>query len=116
MEWLNQIVPMPFLCGMIFTIAGLIQYYFPPKNINQFYGYRTSASMSSKEKWDFAQKFSSVKLIQIGLILGLLSLTGFIVDFNDQANLIAGIVLALLSVLVLLISTENALKNKFPNT
>ncbi|PWB20750.1 hypothetical protein DCO46_20195 [Flavobacterium sp. HTF] len=32
---------------------------FPPKSINSFYGYRTSNSMKSQAKWDFAQKFSA---------------------------------------------------------
>ena len=116
MEWLKEIFPMPFLCGTIFIVAGLIQYYFPPKNINSLYGYRTSTSMASKEKWEFAQKFSSVKLIQLGILLALVSLIGFVVEFTDSTKLIIGIVLALVSVLVILVSTEKALKNKFPNT
>ena len=116
MEWLKEILLMPFLCSVGFMAAGLIQYYFPPKKINGLYGYRTSSSMASKEKWDFAQKFSALKLIQLSVILAVLSLAGFLFSFNDGIKMFIGIGVTLLSVLVILISTENALKNKFPNT
>ena len=44
----NPLFLIPALTGFIFIVAGFIQYKFPPKNINAFYGYRTNRSMRDK--------------------------------------------------------------------
>ena len=54
------------IMGLIFVLVGSIQYTFPPKKINRLCGYRTVASMKNQKQWDFAQQFSSVRLMQIG--------------------------------------------------
>ena len=56
----EYVMGMPFLTGLIFFFAAIIMYYYPPKEINSLYGYRTSSSMKSEERWDFAQRFSSL--------------------------------------------------------
>jgi len=62
-----------FLVGIVFTLAGVIVYLFPPKQINYFYGYRTKSSMKSKDAWDFSQKYSAVRMFLIGIFLFLTS-------------------------------------------
>jgi uncharacterized membrane protein len=54
--------------GLIFLIAGVIQFKFPPKKINDLYGYRTKRSMKNIEIWNYAQKYSSKILIIYGSI------------------------------------------------
>ncbi|MBL4605271.1 MAG: SdpI family protein, partial [Flavobacteriaceae bacterium] len=39
--------------GLLFIIS-LIFYFFPPKKINNLYGYRTHRTMQNKEAWDLA--------------------------------------------------------------
>ena len=74
----NPLFLIPFLCGILFLIAGLIMLYYPPKNINGLYGYRTESSMKSKERWDFAQHYSAIELIKVSILLILLSLIGIV--------------------------------------
>lgn len=41
----------------------------PPKDINSFYGYRTSMSMKSRETWDFAHRYFGKLWFILGLVL-----------------------------------------------
>jgi uncharacterized membrane protein len=115
MEWIEKILLLPFLCGAIFAVTSMIVYIFPPKKINYMYGYRTSASMKSQERWDFAQRYSTIKMFQLGLALVAISLSGLLFEPDEKLNLIIGIVLTLASCGVMLMTTENALKKRFPN-
>lgn len=112
---MENLVGMPLLCGVIFIAAGLVMYIFPPKKINNFYGYRTSSSMSSIEKWHFSQRYSSLRMIESGAFLMLFSALGFLVTLSENAELALGITTTLLAVFYMLFRTENALKNRFPN-
>ncbi|CEG26280.1 SdpI family protein [Bacillus sp. B-jedd] len=55
--------------GVIIVIAGIILFFFPPREINSFYGYRTSSSMRNKTNWDKANRYCSRLLIVFGIIL-----------------------------------------------
>ncbi len=60
----DQINPLTLILGvtgLIFYVAGYIQFKYPPKKINHFYGYRTKKSMRSQEVWNYAQTFSAKK-------------------------------------------------------
>jgi len=51
----DQINPLTLILGvtgLIFYVAGYIQFKYPPKKINHFYGYRTKTSMRSQEVWN----------------------------------------------------------------
>ncbi|HLA56985.1 MAG TPA: SdpI family protein [Flavobacterium sp.] len=115
MEWTNHFFQLPGLCGIIFTIGGIITLLFPPKKINALYGYRTAASMKSIERWKFAQKYSSVRLLLSGIVLGLVSATHLWLNIGHKTELFSGITLTLLAVFYVLSTTEKALKAKFPN-
>lgn len=58
-------------------IIGLILYYFPPKNINSMYGYRSNRSMQDQDSWDYAQKVSGF----ISVILGAAMLAATIIAY-----------------------------------
>ncbi|HRB72352.1 MAG TPA: SdpI family protein [Flavobacterium sp.] len=113
MEWTTNLLQLPLLCGGIFILAGLIQYCFPPKKINSLYGYRTSSSMKSQERWQFAQKYSAIELIKSGVILMLLAMTPLLLPVLKNSEFAISMALVLLFVFILIYRTEKALKKKF---
>lgn len=111
----NPLINITFFGGLVFIIAGFIMFKFPPKKINAIYGYRTSSSMESQEKWDFAQKYSSKEMIKLGFLLCLTCLFNLINNFNNFTNMIIGLCLLILMVIILLLKVEKAIKKKFDN-
>ncbi|MCG2610380.1 SdpI family protein [Flavobacterium sp. SM15] len=116
MEWTTKLLQLPLLCGVVFSIAATIMYVFPPKKINNWYGYRTSSSMKSEERWQFAQRFSSIKMMVGGCFLVVASFLGLLIKVDEKTQLVLGTALPLLTVFYILWSTERSLKNKFPNS
>lgn len=104
---------MPLLCGGIFILTGLILYCFPPKKINGLYGYRTSGSMKSQERWDFSQKYSAIELAKSGLIVLLLAFLPFVVPIEKSIEKGVSIAIILVSVFIPIYRTEKALNKKF---
>ena len=61
----NSIMPYTYyINALIWTVVGVVFWTYPPKKINEFYGYRTTRSRKSQEAWDFAQRYSA-KLLTI---------------------------------------------------
>ena len=114
MEWTDNLLQMAFLAGIIFAIAGIIQYLFAPKEINSLYGYRTKSSMESEERWHFAQKYSAVKLIVVGVFLLAVSLLPLVVAMGETVQIVIQPGIIMLSIAYLFYSTEKALKTRFP--
>lgn len=112
MEGFNQLFEVPFLGGILFTIIGIIQIFFPPKSSKSIYGYRTSTSMQSQENWDFAQKYSGRKLLITGIFL---LAVGFFLDLSalsDTTKRLVELGLLLGAVFFVLVTTEAALKKR----
>ena len=57
-----------YICPLIFLVVGVVFWMYPPKKINEFYGYRTTRSRKSQEAWDFAQKYSAKMMTVLGLV------------------------------------------------
>lgn len=114
METTNHLFGLPGLGGIIFMAAGIFMYAFPPKKINSLYGYRTKSSMKSQDRWDFAQKYSAIRLVFAGLFLCLFSGCGLMLTIGAKAEMVMGIAMSLAAVFYILITTEKALKDKFP--
>ncbi len=57
--------------AITFFVVALFVLFFPPKKINNIYGYRTKQSRSSQAKWDAAQKYSVIQMMwgSIGMLL-----------------------------------------------
>lgn len=100
----------PLLTGSILTLAGCIQYFFPPKKINGLYGYRTARSMQNEEQWQKAQVFSAKQLIVLGLILLALSPITYSIEMNENVQVGIFLPLLIIGVVVLIIRTESYLK------
>lgn len=109
----NPLLIIPVSFGLISIIAGFIMLKFPPKKINSLYGYRTSSSMKSQERWDFAQTYSSKEMIKLGLLITLCGLVGLIYHPNERTATILGLSLMISTIIVLLIRVELAIKKKF---
>lgn len=109
----NLIFIIPVSTGLIFVIAGFVMLMFPPQKINNLYGYRSSRSKKSQESWDYAQKYSSKELIKFGVLLALSGLLGFIFQPIRDTAMIIGLGLVIITVIVLIIRVESAIKNKF---
>lgn len=101
--------------GILLLIMGLILKKLPPKNINDFYGYRTSASMKSPERWEFAQKYAATETIKLGAVWILITL---LIDFGFQPSLKFMIILVpcliMIGLIQLFMRTEKAIRRKFP--
>ena len=115
MDFNNSLFGMPFITGLIFIIAGLITYKFPPKKINMLYGYRTSASMKNQKRWDFAQLYSIKLMMLLGFILLLLSLLGFVFKVSIGKGVIIGTLELIIIAIIMFLKTEKAIKQHFNN-
>jgi uncharacterized membrane protein len=104
-----------FTTGFIFIIAATITLIFPPKSINYLYGYRTSSSMKNQERWDFAQRYSGIKMLQSGLFLIAFSLLNFFMKLNEDLQLIFSLIAIVLVIAILFFTTEKAIKKNFQN-
>ena len=100
------------LCGLIYIVTGRLVFRYPPKKINDFYGYRTSRSKKSQAHWDFAQKESSKYIIQSGYYC-LLTCVPFILYESGKGGIWISIILTILYPFISLFQTEKALKKKF---
>ncbi len=104
------------LCGIIFLIATVVTYFYPPKKINSLYGYRTSSSMKSQERWDFAQKISTAYMFRATLCLMVFSLTGIFFRWPENIKSAVGMGAVIVMITVFIAFTEKAIKQRFPES
>ncbi len=116
MNFQNPLFIIPVLAGSSFVIIGTIMLKFPPKTINSIYGYRTSTSMKSQERWDFAQCYSAKEMIKSGAILALTSPLSLFYNPTEAIGTAVGLGLMLATVIIWIVKTERAISNRFGNT
>lgn len=114
MIWNEKIFEMQLLFGIVFLITGILTLKYPPKTINDIYGYRTKNSISSIEKWNFSQRYSSILISKIGIFLICCSFVGIFFETSAHLHISVGIVSAVFTALFLYYMTENKLKKEFP--
>lgn len=68
--------------------------------------------MKTKERWDFAQKYSSLELIKLGVILVVLGFVNIRIQNSENTGLFVLITL-IVAAIALLIRVEFAIKKKF---
>jgi uncharacterized membrane protein len=104
-------------------LLGLIMTKFPPKKINNWYGYRTASSMKNQQTWDEANRYSAKMMVIMGLIL---LIAGFlltvlvnylITDKQKAEGLMMGITIAMgiLPAAIMIARTESHLDKTFNN-
>ena len=113
MDLSNNIILVPLITGPFFILAGLIMWYFPPKEINGLYGYRTSSSMLNEERWEFAQKYAAQQMMKFGGILLLSSVIGIFYHPNDIIATIIGLALLIAVCILIFRTVERAIQNRF---
>jgi uncharacterized membrane protein len=101
---------MNLLIGLIFFVTSIITHFFPPKKINQLYGYRTPRSMKNQLNWDAAQQFSTKKMMHGSLVLMGSSFLKTVVNSTETVELWVGVASTIGVVVYVLITTENELK------
>lgn len=112
--YLNPMLIILGLTGIIYLMAGFIQLKYPPRKINSLYGYRTKLSMKSKETWEFAQQFSAKKSLQIGLLMLILGIASiFLPTDTKEIQAWLSVLLVILFSGILIYLTEKKLKEKF---
>ena len=93
----------------------------PPKKINEIYGYRTTRSMKSQAVWDFAQKYSAKLMTAFGIVLLAVSagarwLQGQL-ELNHESMIAydVGVIafLPILQVIPVIVMTELKLRKQF---
>lgn len=120
-EGIAQWIIGPQLIGVVFIIAGYIQKTYPPKKINNYYGYRTPAAMKTQETWDEANRYSARVMIKTGFIL---LVAGFALTFLFQVTpmpqkikfaltYLMILAAAMGSAIIMLTSTERHLEKTF---
>ena len=57
-----------YICPLIILVVEIVFWMYPPKKINEFYGYRTTRSRKSQEAWDFAQRYSAKLMTVLGFV------------------------------------------------
>ncbi len=90
----------------------------PPKDINSFYGYRTSMSMKSRETWDFAHRYFGKLWFILGLVLLPLSVIPMLFLLGEGVGAIGNSSLVIMGaqlvfLVVPIFPTERALKKNF---
>jgi uncharacterized membrane protein len=98
-----------------------VQYFFPPKKINNWYGYRTPLSKSRQEIWDEGNKFSALYLIKLGVIfivIGLCTTTAINViampvKVKEALSVLLLMVSGMLPAILMLTATEKHLTKLF---
>jgi uncharacterized membrane protein len=110
---LNGVVLFLFL--VLFIISFLF-YKYPPKKINDLYGYRTYQSMQNQENWDFANAISSKFMLKstiLSFILALIFQNTISIFIDYKILIILGIYI--IPVILVIPYTEYHL-NKFNKT
>jgi len=107
LEYCNQML----LCvGIVFILAGVILYVFPPKKINGLYGYRTQTSMQNQQKWDFAQTYSGKIMMLTGLIFTLIAPSKGLFKTNESVDLAIGMLCMIVGSILMIVVVEKALR------
>ena len=115
----DQINPLTLILGvtgLIFNVAGYIQFKYPPKKINFLYGYRTTTSIRSQETWDFSQTLSAKKIQQLGVYLFFGGILAYFINIDHFFAMWIGISLVTGSSVLLIFQVEKELKRRFPKT
>lgn len=89
-----------------------------PKQINNFFGYRTSMSMKNKETWEFAHHYCGRLWMSAGCKIIVPSVIAMLLVIKKDESVVGalgGILLGIQFVILILsiFPTERALKNNF---
>lgn len=113
MNWLNPLFLIPIITSPAFVLIGFLMLKYPPREINNLYGYRTSNSMKSQERWDFAQKSAAREFMKWGTILALTAFVGLLIEVNEILGVVMALAELIIATVIPIRKTERALKQNF---
>lgn len=107
-----------FLLPALMIGMGILWRKSGPKQINSFYGYRSTQSMASREAWDFAHVYAGKIYLLLGIIFFILTLIICVYFWSaddDTAGTVSVVVMTVQLIIFILIIpvTESALKKNF---
>ncbi len=100
------------LIGPLMILISYIFAKYPPKKINDLYGYRTKRSMRNQDCWDFANRHSIRLMWKISLLTCVVQAIGLIL-LNERMALLTATIVLIATLIYSVYLTEKALKNKF---
>ena len=109
----SEITFIAVMGGVLFVLAGVVVYFFPPKEINGLYGYRTANSMKSQERWTFAQIYSARKMMWYGSALILVGIAASFIKTSEGIGTIIGLALLISCPIALYLKVEKKLSKRF---
>ena len=103
---------------VVMIIGGMLMWKHCPKNINAFFGYRTSLSMKNMDTWKFAHDYCGRLWWRMGLILIVPSVIIHIPFYNRNEGTIGVVSCIVMTVqcitlIASIFPTEAALKRTF---
>lgn len=102
------------LCfGPLFLVIAFLFRHYPPKTINDLYGYRTGSSMKNQESWDFANQRSGEFLFRLALMMLFIQALA-LYFFTPEISLLTASAVLLLGLIWIIVTTEIQLKKRFP--
>ena len=105
-------ITLHLILGPLMVLLGFIFKLFPPKNINDIYGYRTKRSKLSQDIWDEANSYSPMLMIGVGVITSVVQVVFYYtMEFETGIGAAAGLLVVLL--LCTIPMTERHLKKNF---
>ena len=100
------------LLGPLMILISYIFAKYPPKKINDLYGYRTKRSMRNQDCWDFANRHSIRLMWKISLVTCVVQAIGLIF-LNERVALLTATIVLIASLIYSVYLTEKALKKTF---
>lgn len=94
--------------GLLFLLS-IIAYFFPPKKINSFYGYRTNRTMANDTIWKHANTFFNRQFLQYA---GISFVAALVLAYINPEITWQPMVLLVLALGVCVVKTEQEL-NKY---
>ncbi|MGB4590080.1 MAG: SdpI family protein [Clostridiaceae bacterium] len=105
------------LLPVMMTLLGYVFLKRPPKNINIFYGYRTSRSMRNMDSWIYAHQRCGKLWIKLGPILFfLILLSKLLIPLDEEILSLIHMAILIFSLFATIVVVEKNLKRKFDGT
>lgn len=116
--WGGGMLIMDLLIPLTMIFFGKMFIRKPPKEVNMFFGYRTSMSMKNKDTWDFAHKYYGKIWYYCGLVTLPLTALAMLMVLGKSEDCIgrAGGMICMIQMIPLvggILPTELALRKQF---
>lgn len=111
----NPLFIIPLSTGIVLMITAYVFKKYPPKKINNLYGYRTRRSMLDQKRWDFSQPYAAKELMKSAAILVISSVIGLFYNPDPVWGTILGLGLLIIVIVFMMIRVEKAIKYRFEN-